>query len=484
MDQNYFSNSALRSQTQKHRVEIRKQKLEKILHTKRLNSYFLEKNDKLFDETPDNLRYLANLIKNNLKNENELLRIITRLRKNLVDFYENEERKKEYADFKIYFDFEIINNLFYLLENNENVNILKETSWCILIISSGSNENCKKLQSFNLIIIFTGFLDKYYKNFDLIEILFWTLGNMCVTIENRDEIIENDIVTKILFIFSHEQEIGTNLIITLLYLLERLLVDPIPNYKILKYLLEPLIFLSEIKNEEIRANSLKLISIMAGEKNNSNYISDLCEQESFLKDLAVGLFKENEKNLNLILKIVSNITFGGSSQNLVLFSTGILENLLTILHHTKTEQNKNILIIFSNFLCGDSENVEPFIFLQGIPKILSIINNSDFELKKDALNVMFNLIYSSNEIQFKKIFDSGFFPILLEEIKRDIFDINQIIEMLYVIEMFLKNEHFYLKNENFQEEKKDIKISLEKLMNHENKTIVMAVIRILNIFDY
>ena len=97
---------------------------------------------------------------------------------------------------------------------------------------------------------------------------------------------------------------------------------------------------------------------------------------------------------------------------------------------------------------------------------------------------MFNLIYSSNEIQFKKIFDSGFFSVLLEEIKRDIFDINQIIEMLYVIEVFLKNEHIYLKNEKFLEEKKDIKISLEKLMNHENKTIVMVASRILNIFDY
>lgn len=483
MNENYFSNLALRSKTQKHRVEIRKQKTETIFNTKRLNSYFLEKNDR-FDEIPSNLHFLANLIKTNLTNENELLGIITKLRQNLVEFYEKEEIKKDYADFKLYFDFEIVKNLFFLLENNENVNILKETSWCILIISSGTNENCRKLQNFNLILIFTNFLDKYYKSFDLIEILFWTLGNMCVNIQNRDEIIENDIVTKILFIFSHEHEIGTNLIITLLYLLERLLVDPIPNYKILKYLLEPLIFLSEIKNEEIRANSLKLISIMAGEKNNSNYISDLCEQENFLKNLAAGLMQENEKIFNLLMKIVSNITFGVSSQNLVLFSTGILENLLNILQPIKNERNRNILIIFSNFLCGEIENVEPFIFLQGITRTLYIINNSDFELKKDALNVMFNLIYSSNEIQFKKIFDSGFFSVLLEEIKRDIFDINQIIEMLYVIEVLLKNEHIYLKDEKFLDEKKDIRISLEKLMNHENRTIVMLSSRILDIMDY
>lgn len=333
-----------------------------------------------------------------------------------------------------------------------------EAARCLLILTTGTNEDGEKLIKMNIIEILMKCLDEKIEKNEFFELVLATLANLCYITENRRKMFENDIVLRILNLAFHNNISGINVVKSMLYLIKCLCIEA--DYEDVKYLFDPvLIYIIQIPDPEIHCDCIEIISKI-GEKTNNHYIEKILTQEMFLKSLNFFLISTEPTIVENSLKIISSITFGNKNQIFVLVKNNIFETLLKIIELEKCENQKKILIIFTNIIKEDDKNVELFVrnnFFESCHKYL-LFGRQD--LIMEVIELLFTSIYAAKIKTVPYICLPEIMSYFISQLNKDENDLNFIIELLSLME--------YLIQISFNESKYDNPYYLVLIKSIEN----------------
>lgn len=185
----------------------------------------------------------------------------------------------------------------------------------------------------------------------------------------------------------------------------------------------------------------------------------------------------NTKNFKILLpviKVLGNIASGTDKQTKALIDAGYLEKVLNLLDHPNIEIKREVYYIFGSMFATSTEIIETILKSPCMDSIVQNMSCSNFTIRKQALICICNATFMKSHHIIMKLFNFNILPGLIKGL--DETDSNLLLNLVSAIKNIFKSVHQILTPDkwdefliNFQQE--DGISKLEDLQFHDNNEI-------------
>lgn len=424
---------------EKNRIQIRSEKNKSLFNLFRQTTISFIK--------PDNHQDFNSLIQIQdlkmaifLENNENIANVLCSIRDGLLSFCDEENGNR--LDFSQIINEGLLTVLSEILENKNGrieEEVIELSLWIISIIAAGSLENCKFLLNMGLVEKLLGFIR--LRRFIEMRFSFITLGNMAVFPEIRSYILSLEIVKEILELFQEEEILNSNKhknIKAVLFFVKNMSVHD-ANYDCynLNYLVSTVASLMDLGDEEIFDICLTILALM-GQNTNDFYIAELINNQYFIKNLIESVNSENIEHIIKSLNIIANLSLGNNEQTIQLAKHKILDHVKEYLDSPNPLLRKTAIIIFGNFLDGDTNHFTYCSEFGVFKKLLNILKSEgDQEMQKEILQCFVNSSFYANLSQITQLVEMNLIRVLFRFLIELAHDTLFMIEILNGIDNIL-----------------------------------------------
>ena len=423
---------------EKNRIQIRSEKNKSLFNSFRKTTISFIK--------PDTRQDFNSLIQiQDLKmaiffdNNENIEKVLFSIRDGLLSFCDDENGNR--LDFSQIINDGLLNVLSEILENKNrkmSQEVLELSLWIISIIAAGSLENCQLILNLGLIENLLGFIK--LRKFREMRYSFITLGNMAVFPEIRSYILSLEVVKEMLELFQEEEILNSNKDIkAMLFFVKNMSVHD-ANYDCynLNYLISTVASLMDLEDESIFDVCLTILALM-GQNTNDFYITELIKNQYFIENLIKSVNSENIEHIIKSLNIIANLSLGNNEQTIQLAKHKILDYVKEYFDSPNPLLKKTSIIIFGNFLDGDTNHFTYCYEFGILKKLLNTLKSEgDPEMQKEILQCFVNSTFSADLSQITQLVEMDlicvFFRFLIELAHDTLF----MIEILSGIDNILK----------------------------------------------
>ena len=184
------------------------------------------------------------------------------------------------------------------------------------------------------------------------------------------------------------------------------------------------------------------------------------------------------------LRTVGNLLKENDEQTQLLISYGVLTQFATLLHHPKNTIRKEVVWSISNITAGNKEQIQAVIDANLFPKLMEIISSQNGEeSKKEAFWAFSYALDGGTCDQIQYLVELGVIMPFCDALTS--FDPSTLCMLLYGLEAIFKNA---AEKDNLDEITAIIEgcegiDNLESLLEHSNKDVVDAALRVFEFLD-
>ena len=361
--------------------------------------------------------------------------------------------------------------------------IQAECAWTVSIISSGESENTHALVNKGIVPILQKMLKCSFES--VVEHVLFTIGNISTDCQVCRNAIWNSGMIPTLLRLS-EKFINLSIKNKLTWIsanVLRLQPGPEANSEMAVELMKKLISdFTNVVEFEFKSDCIYGLSKHAKIKNvelfmNPQFLSKL---RVFYEDL---ILMKNPVNISILCalhEILSGLSLCQDIHVLELMKHGFLRNLLMVLCTNKPLFMIDGLLILSNFVVGNDFQVSAILVEPGLmDKIMTLANNEDSKIQKNAIWVICNMCGTSNLENIKNMISYGMLQLFSQKLVlgEDPVTLNNIVEALGRLTEFFERTN-NLKANPFVEmmNESGISMKLEKLQEHKSENVYRKVL--------
>ena len=379
----------------------------------------------------------------------------------------------------------ILPELVSFLGNDEDSTLQFEAAWSLTNVGSGTSEQTKALVDAKAIPGFVHLLSS--RRGELREQAVWALGNIagdCTAF--RDQILEENAMGRLLhcIITSTQLPLVRNAIWAVSNLCRG---KPPPSFSMVSPAIPVLALLLSAPNDEMLVDVCWSLSYLS--EGGDERVEKLVQSDDMLVPRLVELMDDGNAAIRVpALRTIGNIVTSDNYTRLVLDCPMALPNLKKQLNDNRKTVRKEACWAFSNITAGSAADIQMVIDIGVVPVVMGLVvsEESDFEIRKEALWVLANMFSEGSVDQIVFLVEKGIIPLFFLFLSLP--NAHTIIISLECMERILKEGkdtiRFGEKNPFLQKiEECEGFEQLYELQNHPNATVYEKISGILEYFD-